>query len=337
MLFNLIMYSESAYFSKMRDILRSYLITLQKSDVAYLFYCYSPTIKSDYVIEGDTLYIKGNESYVPGTIDKTVEAISIVRNLYDFTNITHIVRSNISTIVNFGLLIEHMKAELTDHASNYASEYASDYASDYAGGMVMTITRVDKGSGIIDDQYNGIRYVSGTCIILSKKAVDLLLCNVHDINYTVVDDVSLGLFYAKHGIDAVKIDRMGYNVDQYVPTKLFYRNRRPNRFDDCSIMMRILSGIMNKDEDNDSSRINSNMKARYGVIQNDEYRYTDVSKIIVVCFVKDGRLIIPRTIKFNDYFGDPAPYVCKYLDISCNSVILSIKEDRTHDINVELD
>ena len=319
MLLNLIMYSETVHFSKMRDILRPYLITLQKSDVTYLFYCYSPTIKSDYVIEGDTLYIKGTESYVPGTIDKTVKAISIVSDLYKFT---HIVRSNISTIVNFGLLIEHMKIEYVD----------------YAGGMVMTVTRIDKGSGITDDQYNGIRYVSGTCIILSKKAVDLLLCNVHNINYTVVDDLSLGLFYAKHGICAVKIDRMGYNVDRYVPTKLFYRNRRPNRFDDCSIMIRILSRIMNKDEDT-SSGIYSypNMKARYGIIHNGEYKYTDVSKIIVICFVKDGRLIIPRTIKFNDYFGDPAPYVCKYLDISCNSVILSIKEDRTHDINVELD
>ena len=94
MILNLILYSDSNEYNQMRDELRNYLIIKK---IKYYFYCFDNKIESDYIFDDDILRIKGDESYLPGILDKTIKAITITSNI----DYKYLVRSNISTIIDF--------------------------------------------------------------------------------------------------------------------------------------------------------------------------------------------------------------------------------------------
>jgi len=56
---------------------------------------------------------------------------------------------------------------------------------------------LDFTSGITDNQYRYTKYVFGASIIMSKNSVKFLISKKNDISYSVIDDVSLGLFWPK--------------------------------------------------------------------------------------------------------------------------------------------
>jgi len=183
------------------------------------------------------LKIKGKETYVPGILEKTVKAMEYVENdEYDY-----LVRSNISTIVDFKLLDEELKKK----------------PMEYGGGLINNLQRLDVNAGIKDKTHFGLNYVSGTAIIMSKNTLKEMIKQKDKIDYKIVDDVSIGLlmrflkkepvlvkdgaFLIVHDVngDAEKIVKM-ISEKQYI----FYRNRNNDRKTDVKQMRIVIDHLL---------------------------------------------------------------------------------------------
>ena len=99
---NLVLYSEDREYDKMKEITEVYYDKFE--NVKTIYYKFDDKINDEYKMEGNLLKIKGKETYVPGILEKTIKSMEYVANdQYDY-----LVRSNISTIVNFKLLDEEL-------------------------------------------------------------------------------------------------------------------------------------------------------------------------------------------------------------------------------------
>lgn len=169
---HLVLYSDDKEYNKMKKITQKYYNVFK--NVKTIYYKFDNTIKEDYKLEDGLLKIKGNETFIPGILDKTIKAFDYVKDYeYDY-----LVRSNISTIINFKLLDDRLAIKPVE----------------YSGGEIHNLQWLDEKSGIIDKIYFGLQFVAGTAIIFSKKTLRELLQNKQKINYTLIDDVSIGLF-----------------------------------------------------------------------------------------------------------------------------------------------
>lgn len=218
---NLILFSNTKEFVILKNTLRPYLIVQkQKYNIDYYFYCFSDIEKS--YIEGDMIYIKGEETYVPGILNKTIASFSLFENNeYDY-----IIRSNVSTIINYKNLIE----------------YLSNNKVDYGGGHILNLKWLDPRCGIVNKKYFNQEYVSGTAIVMSHKAFNYLLGNKDNIDYTIIDDLSIGVLLNKE-FKPVLIDGFVVN-DVYNKKGIFYRNKRRNRIGDSLCMSDIINQIL---------------------------------------------------------------------------------------------
>jgi hypothetical protein len=201
---NLILYSENdPAYPRMREVLQDH--NRRYSHVQTLFYIYDPTIATDHDISGDLLRIRGTETYVPGILNKTLEAMRITQSWdYDI-----LVRTNISTIVDFSGLVG----------------YCSDPAF-FAGGPVQTIRWIDPPGGIFDNRFYERQFISGWCMVLSRAAIALLLEKRQFIDISVIDDVSITDFLIyKMKKSAINLAYKCVACTQtYDPTKLVFRN-----------------------------------------------------------------------------------------------------------------
>jgi len=226
-LLTLILYSESEEYIKMYNIMREYYrFLMDRLDMLYLFYCFKD-IDEDYKLEDDILYIKGEESYLPGILDKTIKAIDYFKN----NNYDYIIRVNISTILNYELLL------------NLLNKYKFDFC-----GNVLTVCKNDEKAGLIDNKYFDEVMVGGSCMIFSKSAYKYLLDNNDNIDYTVIDDISISVllnkkfkpmdlnkFYVLNdtNISTIKL----YSLDRtYHKSILYYRNKSCSRDFDIYFM-----------------------------------------------------------------------------------------------------
>lgn len=168
------------------------------------FVCFSETIERDFCIEGDILYLRGTESRVPGLLQKTIEAMLLANaQSYDF-----VIRSNSSTLINFDQLLGFLR-------------YAQDNAIHILAGSRQTLAWPDPDSGITDQKYFGTVFAGGTMIVLSRYATEKLLRYRHFLDYSVVDDVAIGVFFERVvKIGIAKIDK-----------KFFVLNTKNETFD----------------------------------------------------------------------------------------------------------
>jgi hypothetical protein len=227
-IFNLILYSPSDEFNKMKNILTEYIKT---TGIKYFFYCFDNTIAGEYLIEDDVLKIKGIETYIPGILDKTVKAIEIITNNLNY-KYDYLLRSNISTIVNIKKLECYLKSNPVK----------------YAGGFIYCLKWLDSHAGIFDNRYKGINFVSGTSIIISYDAVKLLISNKYKINKTIIDDVSIGLFFKENNIMPKIIgdnNSFIWNNKNDNQNAIFYRNKRNDRLLDIYYMKLTVNNIIN--------------------------------------------------------------------------------------------
>jgi hypothetical protein len=190
-LLNLILYSEtSPEYIEMYKLLSTYL---KANNIPHYFYAYK-NIEKDYEIVDDIIYLKGTtESIVPGCLDKTIKVFDICKNM-DFD---YLVRSNISTVINFKNFFEILNKISTKF----------DYA----------------GAGI--GSHDNIQFASGCCMIFSKKIVQLLVSNKITIDYRITDDVSIAKFLnGKVNIVSFGENRVD-NVEEARNGIVFYRNK----------------------------------------------------------------------------------------------------------------
>lgn len=158
----------TSYNDKMRE-------HLNKFDIKYYFYSYSNSIDSDYEIIDDQIFIKGEESFIPGILNKTIKVFQIFKN-YDY-----IIRLNATSILDL------TKVDF-DNRENI----------DYFGYLNSVSVELNEPYGITQEflSKNGsIPFVSGKCIILSKKAIKILLES--EIDYKIMDDIAISLVLNK--------------------------------------------------------------------------------------------------------------------------------------------
>lgn len=198
---NLVLYSENEqYYIDMRKIQEEYFKKYLPSNVTLLFYTYT---EGKTEIIDNILYINGS-----GTIlEKTLKAFEYTKNFdYDF-----VVRSNVSTILNFYNLDLFIRK------------------FDYSGPWIFSHAYNSTCSNL---------FVSGTCIILSKRFINFLLNS--EINSENDDDVEIGRIFLLSKMN-IYIPNKKY-ISENVSEKghVGYRFKSENRFDDCRRMQLLI-------------------------------------------------------------------------------------------------
>lgn len=236
-IFNLVLYSKSDEYNEMKRITENYYTNFDF--VTTIYYMFSENQDEPYQLEGNMLYIKGKESYIPGITEKTKRAIFYFKD--DYTNYDYVVRSNISTIINFDLLAD----ELEKHPIDYGS------------GLTFHLEKVQIENNTHETIYD-VKYASGTSIIMSRKVIQKMVEKNEMIKVDVIDDVALGIFVKEYLPDVKTVDFVpdkylfvsdtkgdNESLKQIVKEKdyIFYRNRVEDRKTDVKQMQEIVNVI----------------------------------------------------------------------------------------------
>ena len=219
---HLVLYSTNNEYDQMYHLTRKYYTKF--SNVTTIYYHFNDIV-NDYELNDDILFIKGTETFIPGILDKTIKAFQYI-NHHDFD---YMIRSNISTIVDFDKLIEYLQH-----------------------------TPIQYGSGL-NNRWGHFKYASGTSIIFSKDALTHFLNKKQHLCYNLIDDVSIGLLMNDH----LPMIEQHYIVNKFIfipdvkndheqllsilsNSYIFYRNRQSNRMIDVQQMEFILQHLLLK-------------------------------------------------------------------------------------------
>jgi len=232
---NLVLYSNDNEYDKMYYLTKQYYRNFE--NVKTIYYTFNENILDEYELKDDILNIKGNETYIPGILDKTIKAFEYIKNNFDYD---YVVRSNISTIVDFDLL----------------TKYLQDTPIEYGGGLNMNINNGDENEDI-----KNIPYASGTSIILSESVLKKFLNKKQYIRRDLIDDVAIGVLMNNYlpNINQQYISENRFifisdengNASKIIESikdknYIFYRNRQPNRKTDIKQMEVIIAYLQNK-------------------------------------------------------------------------------------------
>ena len=176
-------YNHTEEYAKMKQLQEGYL-TFLKSQGVYIdfFFVMFDKLDTDFLFDEktSTLYIQGEESYIPGILNKTIKAMDIITHQlkieYDF-----LFRTNISTFIHY------------KQALHILSQFKNPTHTHYYIGPFLQIDWINPKDGV-SQTHEGKIFALGTCIILSKATVQHLLHGKHLLSYDVIDDVSIGLY-----------------------------------------------------------------------------------------------------------------------------------------------
>jgi hypothetical protein len=172
---NLVLYSSDngGAYDKMKTTTENFYKKF--ANVKTVYYRYAPDLDKDIELRDNVLYVKGDESYIPGILQKTLETFEFFRN--DLDKYDYVVRSNVSTIIRFDILSDDLKKNPVD----------------YGCAVCWGADKVE-GHEKLDHNYV---FSSGTSIILSSKTVKHIINNKDQIDKTIIDDVSIGKFISE--------------------------------------------------------------------------------------------------------------------------------------------
>lgn len=207
-------YSDSNDYNKMIEIQKKYINLNKNIDVYFIKF---ENQIEEIIINDNIISIKGEESAM-NIINKTIIAldylINIKKKVYDY-----IIRTNISTIINFKNLI------------NYLDNAPKDKF--YSGGIYMELSWLDHKYGINEEniekyKLKNLLYVQGTSIILSFDVVEQILYHKNIINKDIIDDVSIAVFIRDKLPDTYKnigCHTAKYSINEYNDDCIFIRNK----------------------------------------------------------------------------------------------------------------
>jgi FkbM family methyltransferase len=230
---NLILLSDNQIYLNMAELLSKYLAL---KNVDHYFYCFKEDDDNfydgkEYKIVGDVFYLKGKETLQPGILDKTLKALDFFKD-YDYD---YIVRSNVSTIVDFDVLDYHLSLKSVDYGGFYA----------YKG-----VDGPYCPNDLIKEKYENVLYYEGSCVILSKRAVFAILeKQVLLREENQMDDVSFGVVFEnteyvrKLYFSSVKNGEFKHDLNPFF-SHICYRNKRPDRTEDLKYMKIILNQLI---------------------------------------------------------------------------------------------
>lgn len=125
------------------------------------------------LIQNDTIFVKGEESIIPGCLIKTIESIKYLLLNEDFH---YIFRTNMSSVVDLNKLY------------NLLENYDKDY------------------SGVVGEIHN-VKFASGAGMLLSRYMCNYLIKNECFLDYNLVDDVSIGFLMKQNNISLHPLTR----------------------------------------------------------------------------------------------------------------------------------
>lgn len=229
-------------YERMYEILSPYY-SKEKEWVDTLFVEYKENLNCDHVFSEDRLFLKGSESKVPGLLQKTLDALLILSGRIDTYD--YVIRSNVSTVIIFSRLKAFIE---------------SNKQKDYFGGKVFYLTWLDPSSGITDEKYLGTYFAQGTLIGFSRQLCKFIVERRHQLNFGIVDDVSIGLFLRDHWQNGtvhyvpknqfIEIKNMAVDVDEIFNinvkfSPIAWRNKSLNRDVDIQNIKNIV-GILTR-------------------------------------------------------------------------------------------
>ena len=78
----LILANDTEIYLKMQEKWKSYMN--KHSHIKSYFIKYKEDLKENIIQKEDTIYVKGNDSLIPGCLDKTIKSIEYLLNNFDF-------------------------------------------------------------------------------------------------------------------------------------------------------------------------------------------------------------------------------------------------------------
>ena len=133
----------------------------------------------------DYLEFNYEENFIPGILKKTVDALEYVNKNYDYK---HVLRTNLSSFFIIKNLLK--KSNVLKNKKLYA-------------GVENIYTRMKSRP----------RFLNGAQIWLSRDTVGLILKKKDKLNYNIIDDVSLGIFFSRNNIKRTKTIRYCYFLE----------------------------------------------------------------------------------------------------------------------------
>jgi len=177
----LILANDSDHYLECQNLWRSYM-NLHPNIKSY-FIKLDPQITTDILLDNNTIFIKGNESVVPGCLIKTINSIDFLLKTQNFD---FIFRTNMSSVLDL-----HKFYNLLDN-----------YKNDYSGKI---------------GYHNNIKFASGAGMLLSKQLCYTLINSKNTLDYNLLDDVSIGFLLQNININPLtRFETFNYenNVNQ---------------------------------------------------------------------------------------------------------------------------
>jgi hypothetical protein len=177
----LILANDSDHYLECQNLWRSYM-NLHPNIKSY-FIKLDPQITTDILLDNNTIFIKGNESLVPGCLIKTIKSIDFLLKTQNFD---FIFRTNMSSVLDL-----HKFYNLLNN-----------YKNDYSGKI---------------GYHNNIKFASGAGMLLSKQLCYSLINSKNTLDYNLLDDVSIGFLLQNININPLtRFETLNYenNVNQ---------------------------------------------------------------------------------------------------------------------------
>lgn len=290
---HLVLYNPAPQYHAMYEITRSWYREWRRHKVQTFYYFYDPYVPSPTIDEeAMTLRLPGNETYYPGILMKTLEAFEYFsKDGFDF-----IVRSNISSPINFAVLIPMLQPKSMLYGGPHLiNPYLVD--TQKANPLVCAI--------------GPMRFVQGTCIVFSPDCIRFLLNHRSELEVSVEDDLSFGLLFARHKIKPVQ---MGGQFAFF------------NSMHNLDIAVTFRNHDVGSDRKNDIQAIEHQVQIlfqRYIFLRTKQlvsrvtYGTKDVTELVHKCCIEKKIWTTNQgNAELDTLFGDPQPGVAKNLSVS---------------------
>lgn len=139
------------------------------------FIKYQNDNETEIYLQDDTIYMRGDESLIPGCLDKTIKSIELLLN--ENTEFDYILRTNMSSIWNLNKFYDLI------HNNGYQAAAVNGIAG-------------------------GKTFLSGAGMLLSKNICKLLINNKDEIDYNIIDDLAISYFLLDKNIKFDKLKKL---------------------------------------------------------------------------------------------------------------------------------
>jgi hypothetical protein len=294
---HLVLYSKSDVYDQMKLATQA-LYKQHEQQVATFYYCRDETI-DEVQIDDMLMKLPGKEGYLPGILEKTLQAFAFCDQSFD--DFEFVVRSNISTVVNWRILLPLLEA------------HKDDGDLFYGGPFILCSDSLASGVGPYDS-FMPLSFAQGTCIVMNAASMKFVLEHQNLLNREIDDDPSIALLLKQH--KHILPQSIGCQYAHYHPTSNFdeavtvrHHHYGSDRTKDVSNVQTTAEVILLRDrlaQGTDVVRV--------------LYHDMDVTqKLILICKVCPVfQLFSGDNVLLDDLFSDPLQGVYKYLTVECS-------------------